>query len=59
MAFFEYKNDESMTEEQCKASEKGYLTCRNLVSSYEGFEGERYRCEKCGKSAWVDYEDCK
>ena len=59
MAFFDYENYVDMTQEKCMSTEKGYLTCPNMVSSYEGFEGERYRCEKCGKSVWVDYEDCK
>ena len=33
--------------------------CPNLKETGGGFEGERYRCEVCGKSYFLDYEDMK
>lgn len=35
------------------------LSCPDMKSTYDGFDGERYRCEKCGKSIWLDYEDMR
>lgn len=35
------------------------LSCPHLKSTYDGWDGERYRCEVCGKSVWLDYEDMK
>jgi hypothetical protein len=33
--------------------------CRNLYTSYDGFDGERWKCDICGKSYFLDYEDMK
>lgn len=31
-------------------------SCPNLKNTYEGHDGERYRCEVCGMSYWLDYD---
>ena len=36
-----------------------WSTCPNIVCTYEGMDGERYRCDVCGKSYFLDYEDMK
>ena len=33
--------------------------CPNLRTSYEGFDGERWVCDVCGKSYFLDYEEMK
>ena len=33
--------------------------CANLYEDGGGFEGEWYRCDVCGKSYFLDYEDMK
>jgi hypothetical protein len=33
--------------------------CPNIEEVGGGFEGERYRCKKCGYSYFLDYEDMK
>jgi hypothetical protein len=33
--------------------------CLNLKEVGGGFEGERYRCDVCGESYFLDYEDMK
>lgn len=33
--------------------------CPNLKNTYEGMDGERYRCEVCGKSYFLDYDDMR
>ena len=33
--------------------------CANMVCTYEGIDGERYRCKVCGESYFLDYEDMK
>jgi hypothetical protein len=33
--------------------------CPNIKCTYEGMDGERYRCDVCGESYFLDYEDMK
>lgn len=33
--------------------------CTNLKCTYEGMDGERYRCDVCGRSYFLDYEDMR
>ena len=33
--------------------------CENMKNTYNGFEGERYRCNVCGESYFLDYEEMK
>ena len=33
--------------------------CPNIKCTYEGMDGERYRCETCGASFYLDYEEMK
>lgn len=37
----------------------GPKMCENLKCTYEGMDGERYRCDVCGRSYFLDYEDMK
>lgn len=37
----------------------GGLCDHDFKCTYEGMDGERYRCSKCGKSYFLDYEDMK
>jgi hypothetical protein len=34
-------------------------TCPNMKCTYEGMDGERYRCAVCGASYFLDYEEMK
>lgn len=36
-----------------------WTQCPNLYEAYGGFEGERWKCDVCGKSYWLDYEEMK
>ena len=36
-----------------------YMKCTNMKPAYEGWDGERYRCEVCGQSYFLDYEEMK
>jgi transposase-like protein len=33
--------------------------CINMRETGGGMDGERYRCEVCGATYWLDYEDMK
>lgn len=33
--------------------------CDHLKCTYEGMDGERYRCDVCGRSYFLDYEDMR
>lgn len=37
----------------------GPQMCANLKCTYEGMDGERYRCEACGCSYFLDYEEMR
>ena len=38
----------------------GYkMKCKNLKETGGGMEGERYRCDVCGESFFLDYEEMK
>ena len=38
----------------------GYFrSCPNLKNTREGYDGEGYRCDVCGLSYFLDYEDMK
>jgi hypothetical protein len=40
---------------------RGYWSpeCPNIKETYSDMSGERYRCEKCGYSYYLDYDDMK
>ena len=33
--------------------------CKNMRCTYEGMDGERYRCDRCGESYFLDYEEMR
>jgi hypothetical protein len=35
----------------------GPVKCQNMRCTYEGMDGERYRCDVCGHSYFLDYGD--
>jgi hypothetical protein len=35
------------------------MKCENMKCTYEGMDGERYRCEWCGQSFYLDYEEMR
>ncbi len=54
----DYRNgDNSKKPNICK--EKGIGRCPNMKESYSDFSGERYRCEVCGASYYLDYDEMR
>jgi len=49
---------EKQVEIPCKTDRESW-SCKNMKSSYEGYDGERYRCAVCSRSVYLDYEDMK
>ncbi len=43
----------------CDIANPSYRDCPNMKEIGGGFEGERYRCDVCGKGYFLDYEDMK
>ena len=33
--------------------------CPCIKCTYEGMDGERYRCERCGESYFLDYDNMR
>lgn len=40
-------------------NELGDAGCPHMKCTYEGMDGERYRCRNCGLSYFLDYEEMK
>jgi len=51
------KGDPEKQTEECKRL--GYMRCPNMKETYGGFDGERYRCEQCGESYYLDYDEMR
>lgn len=43
---------------KCNTPEKR-VRCPNMKCVYESDSGERYRCEVCGESYYLDYDEMK
>lgn len=43
----------------CSIPDPSTRDCPNMKEVGGGFEGERYRCDVCGKGYFLDYEDMK
>lgn len=52
------KGDKSKRTPDCRIDEP-FGRCPNLKETYSGFDGERYRCDRCGESYFLDYEEMK
>lgn len=49
------EGDDSKKTEACRAGKH----CPNLKEVGGGMEGERYRCDVCGKSYFLDYDEMR
>lgn len=47
--------DKTKQPPECKIDDT--LKCPNIKCTYEGWEGESYRCDVCGESYKLYYED--
>lgn len=52
----DHKGDKSKQPPECK---DGSTSCPNIKCLYEGANGERWRCGKCGESFWLEYDDMR
>lgn len=50
---------EMMTAKKEPVCTPGAATCPNMKLTYDGMDGERYRCSKCGYSYFLDYEEMR
>lgn len=51
--------DPGLQPPECRALGKFKNKCPNLKNTYEGWDGERYRCEVCGENFFLDYEEMR
>lgn len=51
--------DASKQPDECKALGSYKMACKNLKEVGGGFDGERYRCEVCGESFYLDYDEMR
>jgi len=51
------KGDKAKQPTECKIDENG--RCPNMKEVGGGFDGERYSCDLCGESYYLDYEEMK
>jgi hypothetical protein len=50
----DHKGDKGKQPPECN---DGSTSCPNIKNTYESMSGERWRCEVCGESFWLDYDD--
>lgn len=55
----DHAGDVSKQPPECQALGTYKMKCQNLKETGGGFEGERYRCEVCGESFFLDYDDMR
>ena len=53
----DHKGDPAKQPAECQVNVTN--RCPNLKCTNEGWDGERYRCEVCGESYFLDYEEMK
>ena len=53
----ERKGDLAKQTADCTVEQDG--KCPNLKNPYNGMDGERYRCDVCGESYFLDYDDMR
>ena len=57
-------NDQLGLDAEARKCAQGYTRgsldrCANMRCTYEGMDGERYRCDRCGESYFLDYEEMR
>lgn len=53
----DHRGDKAKQPTECTVEKNN--RCPNLKNTYEGYDGERYRCEVCGESFFLDYDEMK
>lgn len=51
----DYEGDAAKKPPECKSISR----CPNMREVGGGFDGERYRCETCGATYYLDYDDMR
>lgn len=57
-----HKGDEAKQPPECKTDAPfpaRFTDCPNMKETYSDMEGEQYRCEVCGKTVYLDYEEMR
>ena len=56
-----WSNSEPSNSIRCQLGhpEKRLIPCPNMKEAYSDFHGERYRCEVCGQTVRIDYEEMR
>lgn len=53
----DHKGDKAKQPSDCTVDQNN--RCPNIKCTSETMSGERYRCEVCGESFYLDYEEMK
>lgn len=51
--------EQNVAPEPCGVSDPTTRDCENMKEVGGGMDGERYRCDVCGKGYFLDYEEMK
>lgn len=51
--------DKTKQPEGCDTSKFTSNPCQNMKEVGGGFDGERYRCEVCGATFYLDYDEMR
>jgi len=55
----DHVGDKTKQPEKCQQLGSYKMACPNLRETGGGFSGERYNCDVCGESFFLDYEEMK
>lgn len=55
----DYAGDPAKQPPECQALGTNKMRCPNLVETYSGMDGERYKCAVCGEYFFLDYEEMR
>ena len=61
MAFVDRQNDPTLGKETCPDDWRVWVNCPNLkrMKDDHTLDGEWYKCEKCGRTEYADYEEMR
>lgn len=55
----DHKGDRTKQPPECKPERYSDNPCPHLKETGGGMSGERYRCDRCGESFFLDYDEMR
>jgi uncharacterized protein with PIN domain len=52
------EGDQSKRPPECNTAQRP-TSCPHIKCTYEGYDGERWNCNTCGQSFYLDYDEMR